>query len=191
MSEYINIGINLSKDNISFKDKFVNFGLGYGFIIILVATTIVIGGSIFKIKTDNQLIILNKSIANMKVDIENNLEFEKEFNLTQEKISLHLAVEERDQINLILPKISLVMPENVILDSLVINQKEITFNGTSLSQEDITYLYNNILMITQKNPDIEFSSFDIDKIENKDAKNSGYDFSLSFNYKIKNKYASQ
>lgn len=185
MTDFTNINVNLSKNNESFFEKFINFGLGYGFLIIAITTGFVVACSFYKIKTDNELLTLNKKISNLKTEVESKKKFEEEFNFFQEKLNTYVEVENENHINAILPKISLVTPENVILNDLTIDNKQIIFNGISLSQDDINYLYNNIFMISEKDPDVNFENFSIDKIENKDAKNPGYNFTLAFDYKLK------
>jgi hypothetical protein len=145
----------------------------------------VIASSFYKIKTDNEVLKLNEKIQYLKKDVESQKKFEEEFNFFQKKLNVYTEIESKNKINSVLPKISIVMSENIILDDLTIDEEKIIFNGISLSQKDINYLYNNIFMMSKKDPEVDFENFSIDKIENKDAKKPGYNFTLAFDYKLK------
>ncbi len=172
--------------NLLVKDPFLDSTFGQvlkwavniGRYIIIFTEVIVIISFGSRFYLDRKLASINKSINQKAAVIESHQELENNFRLVQAKINNYQQIEQQDNLVRIFPPLQQVVPRNVVLQSLRINQSEISAESIALSNDALNYFISNL----QLSP--HFQEISVNRIETRDQKRIGFKVRVSAEYSI-------
>lgn len=171
----VSIDINLALKDPFFDSligKSLKWALSVGRYIVIFTELVVILSFVTRFTLDRQVTDLNASIEQKRNVILSYGDLEDNFRIAQEKIDNYSQVEQQTNIVEIFPNLSYIIPQEVQLDELIINQDRVIVSGIALSQSSLNTLINNV----QISPD--FFNVVVDKIESEGDKTPGFVFSL-------------
>ena len=174
-SKPISVDINLAPKDPFFESlvgKSLKWALSVGRYIVIFTELVVIISFVTRFTLDRQVTDLNASIEQKKNVILSYGNLEDEFRTAQEKIENYGQVEQQTNIVEIFPSLASIIPQDVRLDELIIDQDRVVVGGVALSQNSLNTLINNI----QISPD--YFNVIVDRIESEGEKSPGFAFSL-------------
>lgn len=169
------ITINLFPKDPFFKTIFgksIQWALSVGRYIVIFTELLVILSFVARFTLDRKVTDLNKAIEQKKNLILSYGDLESNFRNLQFKIADYQELSVQDNIIEIFPRLTKIIPQNVILEEMQIKQGSIRLKGEVFSQMVLNTLVNNITL----SPD--FNDVVIDKIESLDKTRPGFAFSL-------------
>lgn len=169
------INVNLLPEDPFFKTflgQTLRWALSVGRYIVIFTELLVVLSFLARFTLDRQLTNLNDAIHQKRTVAEAYGDLENQFRLAQAKIDQYQQIEQQANISDTFPLLTQIMPSGVQLEELVINPEHIIMTGSTISQNSLNVLINNL----QLSPD--FTKISIDKIEASDQAGSGFDFSL-------------
>lgn len=174
-SKPISVDINLAPKDPFFESligKSLKWALSVGRYIVIFTELVVIISFVTRFTLDRQVTDLNASIEQKRNVILSYGDLENEFRIAQEKIDNYGQVEQQTNIVEIFPSLTNIIPQDVQLDELIIDQDRVVVGGVALSQGALNTLINNI----QISPD--YFNVIVDRIESESEKTPGFTFSL-------------
>ncbi|MGD9129330.1 MAG: PilN domain-containing protein [Candidatus Woesebacteria bacterium] len=170
------ININLIPKDPFFQStvgKFLQWALSIGRYVVIFTELIVILSFVARFTLDRQVTDLNNKIEQKRVVIRSYGDLEQNFRNLQKKIDDYSQIEHQLKIANTFPKIQSIVPNNIVLDELVIMQDKVVINGTAFSHRALNELINNISLST------DFFNVVIDNIQTQDEDVPGFLFSIS------------
>lgn len=170
------ISINLLPKDPFFETaigKVLRWALSIGRYIVIFTELVVIISFVTRFNLDRQVTDLNDEINQKSVLIESFGDLEDQVRETQIKIEQYEQVAQTTNIAEVFPELSLVTPRDVRLDELVVRADSVTLSGTTLSQNSLTLLINNIQLAE------EFRNVRVNRIETGDSQDPGFHFQIS------------
>lgn len=155
--------------------RFIKWAVDVGRWIVVFTEFIVICAFLSRFYFDTELANLFDSIRQNKAIVDSALGFENNFRQTQEKIKILksvLAEEKRPSVTIL--EISKLLPLDVTLTDISINDKTVTLSGYSLSEQGINVFINGLT----KN--LKFSQISLANVGQKEN-TSEISFTLSAN----------
>ncbi len=143
----------------TFLGKTLKWALSVGRYIIIFTELVVIGSFATRFSLDRQVTDLNHTIQQKQAIIESYGDLEMKMRAAQTKIENYQQIEQQKNIVDIFPKISEITPRDVRLTELTIKPTNVSFAGTTDSQNSLNLLINNI----QLSP--YFFNVGVDRIE--------------------------
>jgi hypothetical protein len=174
-SKPVSIDINLAVRDPFFESligKSLKWALSVGRYIVIFTELVVILSFVTRFTLDRQVTDLNASIEQKRGVILSYGDLEDNFRIAQDKIDNYNQVEQQTNIVEIFPSLSQIIPKEVQLDELIINQDRVVISGVALSQSSLNTLINNV----QISPD--YFNVVVDRIESEGEKTPGFAFSI-------------
>lgn len=113
----------------------LNWALSAGRIVVIVTELVVIVAFLSRFWLDRTLTDLNSQNLALQTQVEASAEFEKQFRSAQERLSTYQKIAREENINSeLVKKISLLLPADVSLTSILFSENEIDIKGIALSE---------------------------------------------------------
>ena len=162
-------------------DKVMKLGLP----IVVVVSLGVFGASFYKFQLDQKLLGITREVSAAAETVNSYAALEKELAAVMSKYKVITDAEERNQITLLLPKLSTVVPNGVRVNDMSVTQDKLSFVGHAVSRDALTALSNNVKLIANElfadGQKVEFSGENFSSIV---SVGNEFEFSFSANYKI-------
>ena len=187
----VSLNINLIAKKQTHWQKIIQAMALYGLIATGLITVVVIGLVAYKFSLQKKLAAINVQADQVAKNITNQAEFEKEFLLVQEKLTLYQELIQNEKMEDLFPKLSALIPEGVQVRDLIIEPDRVEMVCFVTDQTVLTHFVNNLNLANQKTFEdgqkLEISNTyarEIVKNNESSFSNYGYNFSLSFDYMI-------
>ena len=184
-----NLKINFLKgDGTSVAGSIVDWISKFGLPVMFVVAAAVIGCALYKLHLDQQVIAIEEAIVDEANTTKTYASLEKELNAITSKYKDVTDKWLAEKITLLLPKLTIVIPDTVTLNELSVTETAVRFSGFAKDKEAVRLLTNNIEAIQNtKFPDnqkVVFSGLRIEEVSSTSVTENGFSFSLRFDYKI-------
>lgn len=171
--------------NLALKDPFfdsiigktLKWALSVGRYLVIFTELVVIVSFATRFVLDRQVTDLNSSIEQKRNVVLSYGDLEANFRLAQARIENYSQVERQTNLADSFPSLSRIIPDDVVLDELMISQERVLISGSALSQDALNTLINNVQLST------DYHSVILEKIETQAKNIPGYIFSLRANTK--------
>lgn len=155
--------INLATGKqIPFFDKFVNWALTAGRLIVIFTEIVAVAAFIYRFSLDNRLVDLHEKIKDKQTLISLLKQDENKYRNLQDRITLASTFSTKStKINTIIHDINDLIPKEILVNDLTLNIDKINLSLSIAS----TSLLTNFINLLKDYPEIK--SISIDSIENK------------------------
>ena len=185
-----NLKINfLRGDGSNLATQVVSWISNFGLPILYVVAGIVFAASIYKLTLDQKLIDIEQQIM---VAADTTVAYQPTERRLNSITSKYKDVEDywlAERITVLLPKLTLVVPNSVQLNELAITPDSVRFSGFANSKAATATLVNNIQAIQNtafpEGQTVEFYNIRIEDISTTSIVDSTFSFSVRFEYSIK------
>lgn len=158
--------------------KFLKWSLSIGRYIVIFTELLVVLALLSRFKLDRDLSDLNEEIKQQQAIIEASSQFEEEFRLLQSRLAKAETLSENStQPVTVLQEISSLVPVNVILSNLNINDKDISFNAETLDETGLATFIQKL----QTSP--KFYNVNLSQISSSSKEKATITFSINLSYK--------
>lgn len=169
------------KDELSTRSggKFVQWGLTYGKVVIVITELVVISLWLSRFWLDNSIANLNEGITRKKDVIISSEEFESKFRSFTSRVSTAKVILNALSADTVLAETKKLLPEGTAINSLVVNGSKVSLEGISQNEESLGFLSRSFKESSG------FSNVDFKKVskDNQNVEEAGdISFSLSADY---------
>lgn len=172
-----NLTINLVPKDPFFETalgKTLRWALSVGRYIVIFTELVVIVSFATRFTLDRQVTDLNDSIHQKESVIKSYGDLEPKVRSVQMKIEQYQQIEQQVNIVDVFPQLSAITPRDVKLTELVMRPNNVSLEGTTLSQNSLNTLINNVQLTPS------FLNVVIDKIETNKEQGAGFTFRIRF-----------
>ena len=175
-AQHVRININLIPRDPFFGTvigRALKWTLSVGRYIVIFTELVVIMSFASRFTLDRQVTDLNEAINQKQMVLQSYGSLESEFRVIQKKLENISQLQTSNNLVEIFPRLTKIMPIQVRLNELTVNQTNVIMSGTVPNQEILQKFMNNI----QLSPD--FANISVGKIDAQGEKVGGYSFELT------------
>lgn len=179
-SKIVTFDINLALKDPFFDSvigKTLKWALSVGRYLVIFTELVVIVSFATRFVLDRQVTDLNSSIEQKRNVVLSYGDLEDNFRMAQAKIENYTQVEQQANLADAFPSLSKIIPNDVVLDELTITQERVLLSGSTLSQDALNTLINNVQISS------DYHNVVLEKVETQGKNVPGYTFSLKANTK--------
>lgn len=158
--------------------KILLWTVSIGRYIIIFTATVVIVSFASRFYLDRKLTDLNNEIHQKSAVIESQQQLENDFRFTQFRIQTYEQMEKQNNLARIFPLLQKIVPRNLILRRLEINQDELSAESIALSNEALNFFISNMQLSEH------FRDIVVERIESRDEKSIGFRVIVKAKYSI-------
>jgi Tfp pilus assembly protein PilN len=130
--------------DVSTLGRILKWAMGTFRIIVIVTEMVVMAAFLSRFWLDAQNSDLNDTIATKTAQIASQSDFEKQFRITQNKLSIFKTLADSPQPSDKLNMVGSKIPPDVILTGVSVNDTSAQINGVALSEADIAQLLDSL-----------------------------------------------
>ena len=153
--------------------RFLQWALSAGRYIVIFTELVVIGSFVTRFTLDRQITDLNNEILQKEEQIKGYATLEKDFRIVQARVEDYNQVVQDENLADVFPQLTSITPPDVFFSRVVINENQVTMNGSTLSQDSFNTLINNM----QLSP--TFKTVIINKIQSPEQNQPGFTFDIT------------